>query len=88
MSAIIDNVPLVAAYQGMYNLTDYAADSSFWHLLAYCSGTGGSMLIIGSAAGVVAMGIEKISFSWYLKNISWLALMGYVSGFLVYVVFN
>ncbi|MDO9001438.1 MAG: sodium:proton antiporter NhaD [Bacteroidota bacterium] len=86
MSAIIDNVPLVAAYQGMYTFTEFAADSSFWHLLAYSSGTGGSMLIIGSAAGVVAMGIENISFTWYLKNISWLAVLGYLSGFGVYLI--
>lgn len=88
MSAVIDNVPLVAAYQGMYHLSDFTTDSSFWHLLAYCSGTGGSMLIIGSAAGVVAMGIENISFGWYLKNISWLAILGYLAGFGVYVIFN
>jgi Na+/H+ antiporter NhaD/arsenite permease-like protein len=87
-SAIIDNVPLVAAYQGMYPLNEFMLDSSFWHLLAYCSGTGGSMLIIGSAAGVVAMGIEKISFSWYLKNISWLALIGYLGGFITYIIIN
>lgn len=88
MSAIIDNVPLVAAYQGMYSITEFAVDSSFWHLLAYSSGTGGSMLIIGSAAGVVAMGIEKISFGWYLKNISLLAILGYLAGFGVYLIFN
>ena len=88
ISAIIDNVPLVAAYQGMYSLKDHASDSSFWHLLAYCSGTGGSILIIGSAAGVVAMGIEKISFRWYLKYISFLAILGYLSGFLTYLILN
>jgi Na+/H+ antiporter NhaD/arsenite permease-like protein len=88
MSAIIDNVPLVAAYQGMYPLSEYITDSSFWHLLAYCSGTGGSMLIIGSAAGVVAMGIEKISFGWYLKNISLLAILGYLAGFGVYLIIS
>ena len=88
ISAIIDNVPLVAAYQGMYSLNDHAFDSSFWHLLAYCSGTGGSILIIGSAAGVVAMGIEKISFRWYLKYISFLAILGYLSGFLTYLILN
>ena len=87
-SAVIDNVPLVAAYQGMYPLNDFHADSSFWHLLAYCSGTGGSILIIGSAAGVVAMGIEKISFSWYFKNMSWLAVLGYLVGFALYVMLN
>lgn len=88
MSAVIDNVPLVAAYQGMYPLADFITDSSFWHLLAYCSGTGGSMLIIGSAAGVVAMGIEKISFGWYLKNISLLAILGYLAGFGVYLIIS
>lgn len=86
-SAIIDNVPLVAAFQGMYS-KNYISDSSFWHLLAYCSGSGGSILIIGSAAGVVAMGIEKISFTWYLKYISALAFIGYCSGFLVYLILN
>lgn len=88
MSAVIDNVPLVAAYQGMYHLSDFAADSSFWHILAYSSGTGGSMLIIGSAAGVVAMGIEKISFGWYLKYISGLAVLGYLAGFSVYLIMS
>ena len=76
-SAIIDNVPLVAASIGMFS---EAADSSVWHYIAYAAGTGGSILIIGSAAGVVAMGMEKISFGWYLKNISLLALLGYLSG--------
>ncbi len=85
LSAIIDNVPLVAAYQGMYSLNDYGVDHSFWQLLAYCSGTGGSMLIIGSAAGVVAMGLEKITFTWYLKNIGWMAVLGYLGGYLFYV---
>ncbi len=85
LSAVIDNVPLVAAYQGMYTLNQYPMDSSFWQLLAYCSGTGGSMLIIGSAAGVVAMGIEKITFTWYLKNLGWMAAIGYLGGFLFYV---
>lgn len=88
MSAIIDNVPLVAAYQGMYPIADFPVDISFWHLLAYSSGTGGSMLIIGSAAGVVAMGIEKISFGWYLKNISLLAILGYLAGFGVYLIIS
>ncbi|MCU0359830.1 MAG: sodium:proton antiporter NhaD [Bacteroidia bacterium] len=85
LSAIIDNVPLVAAYQGMYSLSEFGIDHSFWQLLAYCSGTGGSMLIIGSAAGVVAMGLEKITFTWYLKNIGWMAALGYAGGFLFYV---
>jgi Na+/H+ antiporter NhaD/arsenite permease-like protein len=78
-------VPLVAAYQGMYSLSEFGIDHSFWQLLAYCSGTGGSMLIIGSAAGVVAMGLEKITFTWYLKNIGWMAALGYAGGFLFYV---
>jgi Na+/H+ antiporter NhaD/arsenite permease-like protein len=76
-SAIIDNVPLVAASMGMFDLP---TDSTTWHFIAYSAGTGGSMLIIGSAAGVVAMGMEKISFFWYLKNIGWLALIGYLTG--------
>jgi Na+/H+ antiporter NhaD/arsenite permease-like protein len=85
LSAIIDNVPLVAASMGMYDLSQYPVDHYFWQFLAYCAGTGGSMLIIGSAAGVAAMGIEKINFVWYLKNISWLALAGFVSGAVVYI---
>ncbi len=88
ISAIIDNVPLVAAYQGMYSLNNYASDSSFWHLLAYSCGTGGSILIIGSASGVVAMGIEKISFRWYLKYISHLAILGYLAGFMTYLILS
>lgn len=80
LSSIVDNVPLVAAAQGMYDLSVYPMDHPFWIFLAYCTGTGGSVLIIGSAAGVAAMGIEKISFIWYLKNISLLALIGYVAG--------
>ena len=88
LSAVIDNVPLVAAAQGMYSLTQYPADHFFWEFLAYCTGTGGSLLIIGSAAGVVAMGMEKISFYWYLRRISWLALVGYFAGAIVYVLQN
>jgi Na+/H+ antiporter NhaD/arsenite permease-like protein len=80
ISAILDNVPLVAASIGMF---DAPKDALIWHKIAYAAGTGGSILIIGSAAGVVAMGMEKIGFGWYLKNISWLALIGYISGFLV-----
>jgi len=76
-SAVIDNVPLVAASMGMFQ---EVMDAKVWHFIAYAAGTGGSMLIIGSAAGVVAMGMEKISFGWYLKNISWLALLGYAAG--------
>lgn len=85
LSAVIDNVPLVAASTGMYDLTSYPTDSYLWEFLAYCSGTGGSILIIGSAAGVAAMGMEKISFIWYLKKIAWLALIGYFSGALFYI---
>jgi NhaD family Na+/H+ antiporter len=85
LSSIVDNVPLVAASMGMYPLEQYPTDHYFWEFLAYATGTGGSALIIGSAAGVAAMGIEKIDFMWYLKKISWLALMGYFSGALVYI---
>ena len=84
-SAIIDNVPLVAASMGMFDMTNFPMDSHTWHFIAYAAGTGGSMLIIGSAAGVVAMGMEKISFFWYLKKIAWLALIGYVAGALVFM---
>lgn len=83
-SAIIDNVPLVAASMGMFQ---YNVDHHVWHLIAYAAGTGGSMLIIGSAAGVVAMGMEKISFFWYLKNISLLALIGYLGGLFAILLF-
>jgi len=86
-SAVIDNVPLVAASMGMYDLATYPQDHRIWEFLAYCAGTGGSMLIIGSAAGVAVMGMENISFFWYLKRISLLALLGYVAGALVYVFF-
>lgn len=85
ISAVIDNVPLVAATIGMYDLSVYPTDHYFWQFLAYCSGTGGSALIIGSAAGVAAMGLEKISFTWYLLKISWLALLGYLGGALVFI---
>jgi NhaD family Na+/H+ antiporter len=84
-SSVVDNVPLVAASQGMYSLTDYPTDHYFWEFLAYCTGTGGSILIIGSAAGVAAMGLEKIDFIWYLKKIGWLALLGYFAGAIVYM---
>ena len=77
LSSIVDNVPIVAAVQGTYDLTQYPTDHFFWEFLAYCAGTGGSALIIGSAAGVAAMGMEKINFFWYLKKISWLALIGF-----------
>ena len=82
-SAVIDNVPLVAASMGMFS---NSVDDPVWHLIAYSAGTGGSMLIIGSAAGVVAMGMEKIDFFWYLKKIAWLAFLGFLSGFFVFVV--
>ena len=84
LSAVVDNVPLVAGAMGMYPLSTYAIDHQFWHLLAYCAGTGGSILIIGSAAGVATMGILKIDFIWYLKRISLLALVGYLAGVLTY----
>jgi NhaD family Na+/H+ antiporter len=85
VSAIVDNVPLVAAAMGMYSLAQYPTDSFLWEFLAYCAGTGGSILIIGSAAGVAAMGLEKIDFVWYVKKISGLALMGYFAGAVVYI---
>jgi len=85
VSAVVDNVPLVAASMGMYNLAQYPTDSFLWEFIAYCAGTGGSILIIGSAAGVAAMGLEKISFGWYLRKISGLALIGYLCGAIVYI---
>lgn len=85
LSSIVDNVPLVAASMGMYSMQQYPTDHYFWEFLAYATGTGGSALIIGSAAGVAVMGIEKIDFIWYLKRISWLALIGYLAGALVYI---
>lgn len=96
LSSIVDNVPLVAASMKMYPVADVAMvaadpamaslaqDGIFWQLLAYCAGTGGSLLIIGSAAGVVAMGLQNVSFGWYLKNITWIALVGYVAGIATY----
>ena len=84
-SAVIDNVPLVAASMGMFQ---EGLDSGIWHFIAYSAGTGGSLLIIGSAAGVVAMGMEKISFFWYAKNILWMALLGFVLGYLTLVTFE
>lgn len=83
LSSVVDNVPLVAGAMGMYSLETYPQDHSFWELLAYCAGTGGSALIIGSAAGVAIMGLLKIDFIWYLKRITLLALLGYFSGVLV-----
>lgn len=94
MSSIFDNVPLVAGVMGMYDVampgaTGYAAnfviDGNFWEFLSYCAGVGGSLLIIGSAAGVIAMGLEKISFGWYLKKFTWLAFLGYMAGVGVYI---
>jgi len=87
LSSIVDNVPLVAGCMGMYPIAptgDMAADGIFWQLLAYCAGVGGSMLIIGSAAGVVVMGLEKITFGWYMKRITWVAFVGYLAGILTY----
>lgn len=87
LSAIVDNVPLVAASMGMYDIApmgDMAQDGIFWQLLAYCAGVGGSMLIIGSAAGVVVMGLERISFGWYMKNVTWKAFVGYIAGMACY----
>ena len=87
LSSIVDNVPLVAGCMGMYPMAevgDMAQDGIFWQLLAYCAGVGGSMLIIGSAAGVVVMGLEKITFGWYMKHISWIAFLGYILGILAY----
>jgi len=84
LSSIVDNVPLVAGAMGMYSLDVYPMDNMFWELLAYCAGTGGSALIIGSAAGVAIMGILKIDFIWYMKKISWLAIIGYFSGVLTF----
>ena len=93
LSSVVDNVPLVASAMEMYNiepsiatgvLQNFAQDGDFWNLLAYCAGTGGSILIIGSAAGVVIMGLEHITFGWYLRRFSWLALVGYLSGIGIY----
>lgn len=103
LSAVIDNVPLVAAAIGMYPVIDpalvqnfsdsgfiqnFIVDGVFWHFLAYCAGVGGSILIIGSAAGVVFMGLERVSFGWYLKRISFLALLGYLGGAAFYILQN
>ena len=85
-SAVIDNVPLVAGAIGMYDMTTYPTDSFLWEFMAYCAGTGGSMLIIGSAAGVAAMGLENINFFWYAKKIGWLAAVGYFAGIFIYIV--
>lgn len=84
-SAIVDNVPIVAAAMGMYDMQTFPADTKLWEFLAYCAGTGGSLLVIGSAAGVAVMGMENIGFGWYIRKISWLALLGYVAGALVFL---
>lgn len=90
LSAIVDNIPLTAAAQGMYPISTYPTDDKLWLLLAYCVGTGGSILVIGSAAGVAVMGLhqEKMTFGWYVKNISLWALISYVIGILIFVLFN
>jgi len=88
LSSIVDNVPLVAATQGMYSLSVYPQDHYFWEFLAYCAGTGGSILIIGSAAGVAAMGLENINFIWYLKRVGLLAFLGYIAGAIVFILQN
>jgi Na+/H+ antiporter NhaD/arsenite permease-like protein len=87
-SAVVDNVPLVAATMGMYSLTDFPMDHVMWEYLAFCAGTGGSILIIGSAAGVAVMGMEKIEFGWYLKKIGFLALLGYFAGAGLYLLLH
>ena len=86
VSALIDNVPLVAATMGMYDLADFPKDSELWQLIAYCAGTGGSILIIGSAAGVAYMGMEKADFGWYFRKITPWALVGYGAGLGTYLV--
>ncbi|MBU4334222.1 MAG: sodium:proton antiporter, partial [Candidatus Omnitrophica bacterium] len=87
ISSIVDNVPLTASTMGMYDIALYPKDSFIWQLIAYCVGTGGSLLIIGSAAGVVVMGMEKIDFSWYIRKVSLIAFIGYLAGiaFLLYI---
>jgi Na+/H+ antiporter NhaD/arsenite permease-like protein len=88
LSAVVDNVPLVAAAQGMYPLSTYPTDHIFWELLALCAGTGGSMLIIGSAAGVAVMGVLGIEFMWYVRRMFLPALVGYVGGMITYWLLN
>ena len=87
-SALIDNVPLVAATMGMYDLTDFGTDDRLWQLIALCAGTGGSILVIGSASGVALMGLEKVDFLWYAKNVSVGAAVGYFAGIATYLVQN
>ncbi len=84
-SSVIDNVPLVAASQGMYSLAAFPPDHHFWLFLAYCAGTGGSILIIGSAAGIAVMGIQRVTFGWYVRKFSLPALLGYAAGALAYL---
>jgi Na+/H+ antiporter NhaD/arsenite permease-like protein len=88
LSAVVDNVPLVAAMQSMFSLDSYPQNHAFWQLLAYCAGTGGSILIIGSAAGVVAMSLQKIDFIWYLKKVSFAAIIGYLSGLIIFFILH
>ncbi len=88
ISSLIDNVPLMAAAQSMFSVMNFPKDHSFWQLLALTTGTGGSIIVLGSAAGVAAMGLEKINFLWYLKKISWLALLGYICGILTFLFIN
>ncbi len=88
LSSVVDNVPLVAACMGMYDLSTYPVDSSIWHMIAYTAGTGGSILLIGSAAGVALMGLEKVDFIWYMKKITITALSGYLAGMALYLVLN
>ena len=85
VSAVIDNVPLVAATMGMYDMNIHPVDSPLWQLIAFCAGTGGSLLVIGSAAGVALMGMEKVDFGWYLKRISASAMVGYLGGIAGYL---
>ncbi len=86
LSSIIDNVPLLAASQNMFSLAQYPIDNYLWEFLAYATGTGGSVLVIGSAAGVAAMGLENITFAWYLRKITPLALLGYFAGAFVFII--
>ncbi|WP_243345402.1 sodium:proton antiporter NhaD [Parabacteroides sp. FAFU027] len=88
LSSVVDNVPLVAATQGMYDLSTYPTDHYFWEFLALTTGTGGSAIIIGSAAGVAVMGIQKIDFMWYLRKISFIALLGFFAGIITYILQN
>ncbi|MFV0605305.1 MAG: SLC13 family permease, partial [Niabella sp.] len=88
LSALVDNVPLVAAVQGMYTLADYPTDHAFWEFIALTTGTGGSAIIIGSAAGVAVMGIEDVRFGWYLKNITWIVLIGFFASVATFMLMN